>query len=47
MAKQVYINLEAAEEKGVEAKEIGVVTTKPGIRTINMGAGSDSKWLEF
>lgn len=39
--------LAAAEEHGFVAKEIGVVTEKPGIRVRNMGAGSDSKWLEF
>lgn len=39
--------LAAAEKRGFEAKEIGVVTEKPGIRIYNMGAGSDSKWLEF
>ena len=39
--------LAAAEDHGFVAKEIGVVTEKPGIRVRNMGAGSDSKWLEF
>ncbi|AHB42790.1 Phosphoribosylformylglycinamidine cyclo-ligase [Candidatus Saccharibacteria bacterium RAAC3_TM7_1] len=39
--------LEAAEQHGVVAQEIGVVTEKPGIKIRNLGAGSDSEWLEF
>ena len=39
--------LEAAEERGIVAREIGIVTEKPGIRIRNLGAASDSKWLEF
>ncbi len=39
--------LAAAEQYGVDAKEIGVVTQNPGVRIRNMGAGSDSKWLQF
>lgn len=39
--------LEAAAANKVEAQEIGVITEEPGIRVRNMGAGSDSRWLEF
>lgn len=39
--------LEAAEKSGVNAKEIGIVTERPGIRILNRGVQSDSKWLEF
>lgn len=39
--------LEAAEAYGIEAQEIGLVREEPGIRIRNMGAGSDSPWLEF
>ncbi len=39
--------LAAAEANGVAAQEIGVVTEKPGILIRNMGAGSDTRWLEF
>lgn len=39
--------LEEAERRGVKAQEIGVVTNKPGIKIRNMGAGSDSKWINF
>lgn len=39
--------LEAAEADGIEAQEIGIIREDPGIRIRNMGAGSDSRWLEF
>lgn len=39
--------LEAAEARGVDAKEIGKVTQNPGIRIANRGAAGDGKWLEF
>jgi phosphoribosylaminoimidazole (AIR) synthetase len=39
--------LEAAEAIGIDAQEIGLVREEPGIRIRNMGAGSDSPWLEF
>ncbi len=39
--------LEAAEARGVDAKEIGIVTQNPGIRIANRGAAGDGKWLEF
>jgi phosphoribosylformylglycinamidine cyclo-ligase len=39
--------LAAAEASGVVAQEIGVVSERPGIRIRNLGAASDSKWLEF
>lgn len=39
--------LEAAAANHVKAQEIGIVREKPGIKVRNMGAGSDSRWLEF
>ena len=39
--------LEAADEYGISAQEIGKVTSKSGIRIRNSGAGNDSKWLNF
>lgn len=39
--------LEAAEQRGVIAREIGVVTQRAGIRIRNRGAMEDSRWLEF
>lgn len=39
--------LELAEERGVNAQEIGLVTADSGIRVRNMGASSDTTWLEF
>jgi phosphoribosylformylglycinamidine cyclo-ligase len=39
--------LEAAETYGINAQEIGIVTEDPGIMVRNMGANSDSRWLEF
>lgn len=39
--------LEAAEVRGVNAQEIGIVTENPGIRIKNRGAGSDQAWLQF
>ncbi|MDB5165671.1 MAG: Phosphoribosylformylglycinamidine cyclo-ligase [Candidatus Saccharibacteria bacterium] len=41
--------LEAAQHygNGIELYVIGRATEKPGIRTINVGAGQDSRWLEF
>lgn len=39
--------LKAAEQHGVLAQEIGVVTTKRGIKIRNRGANRDSEWLNF
>jgi phosphoribosylformylglycinamidine cyclo-ligase len=39
--------LDLAPEFGIEAKKIGLVDDKPGIRTRNMGANRDPEWLEF
>jgi phosphoribosylformylglycinamidine cyclo-ligase len=39
--------LEAAEQRGIDAKEIGQVTEQPGIRVRNNGVRGDSEWLEF
>lgn len=39
--------LEAAEVNGIDAKEIGRVTEKPGIRIRNRGIRQDSAWLDF
>ena len=39
--------LEAAENHGVRAKEVGVVTENPTLKIRDMGAGHDSDWLEF
>lgn len=39
--------LEVAEVRGVDAKEIGQVTARPGIRIRNRGARQDSVWLDF
>jgi len=39
--------LEAAENYGIRAKEIGLVTKTPLIKIRNQGAGNDSEWLEF
>ena len=39
--------LEAAEARGVVAKEIGQVTEKPSIRVRNRGVRQDSRWLDF
>ena len=39
--------LAEAERRGIKAQEIGVITDKPGIKIRNIGAGSDSKWINF
>ena len=39
--------LNATKEYGLTAKEIGIITQKPGIRIRNRGASNDSKWLDF
>ena len=39
--------LDAASQYGIAAQEVGVVTTKPGVRVRNLGAGNDSEWLHF
>lgn len=39
--------LEAAERRGLEAKDIGQVISKPVMRMRNVGAMKDSEWLDF
>jgi phosphoribosylformylglycinamidine cyclo-ligase len=39
--------LEQANLRGVEAQRIGQVTSRPGIRIKNMGAGQEQSWLDF
>lgn len=39
--------LDAAEANGINAQEIGLVREDQGIKIRNMGAGSDSEWVNF
>ncbi|HUA12948.1 MAG TPA: AIR synthase-related protein [Candidatus Sulfotelmatobacter sp.] len=39
--------LTEAEEQGLDAQEIGLVTDEPGIRIRNHGAVQDEEWLNF
>jgi phosphoribosylformylglycinamidine cyclo-ligase len=39
--------LEAAEQRGVKAQEIGLVRSKPGVFLRNSGAHYDRSWLDF
>jgi len=39
--------IDAAESRGLVAKEIGVVTHDPGIKIRNRGIAGDGEWIEF